>query len=192
MEKEKVQKEENLETNEEKVEINFDKLTEKEAKETLKSLIEENDKLVKENEKLLEESTKNKDNWYRTAADFENFKKRNRDTRIIAYKEGKIDIISKILVFGDSLDRALSMELDKKTKEGIELIARGFIETLNSEGVEVINPVGEQFDPLTQEAIMQVPKEEGEKEGTVKQVFEKGYKLGDKIIRYAKVVVIGN
>ena len=54
-----------------------------------------------------------------------------------------------------------------------------------------INPVGEVFDPNTSEAIMQVPKEEGETEGTVKQVFLKGYKMGERIIRYAQVVVIG-
>ena len=53
------------------------------------------------------------------------------------------------------------------------------------------NPVNEDFDPLTQEAIMQVPAEEGETAGKVKQVFLKGYKLGDKVIRYAQVVVIG-
>ena len=192
MENEKVLNEENVETKNEQSTLNIDKLSDKERKKMLKSLLEENEKLIKENEKLIEENAKFKDSWYRTAADFENFKKRNQDTRLNAYKDGKSDIISKILVVGDSLDRALTMNLDDKTKEGIELIARGFLEVLESEGVSVINPVGEDFNPQTQEAIMQVPKQDGEEEGKVKQVFQKGYKLGEKIIRYAKVVVIGN
>ena len=83
------------------------------------------------------------------------------------------------------------MNLDDKTREGITLTARSFSEILESLGVTAINPVDEDFDPLTQEAIMQVPAEEGETAGKVKQVFLKGYKLGDKVIRCAQVVVIG-
>ena len=160
-------------------------------KPTVKALLQENEALKVELESAKQEILKTKDSWLRTAADFENFKKRNQDTRINAYKEGKVDIINKILVIGDTLDRALAMNLDEKTMEGLKLILRKFTETLESEGITEINPIGEQFDPNTQEAIMQVPKEEGEVENTVKQVFLKGYKMGDKIIRYAQVVVIG-
>ena len=71
------------------------------------------------------------------------------------------------------------------------MTARQFKETLEAEGITEINPENEPFDPNTQEAIMQMPKEEGEVTGNVKQVFVKGYKMGDKIIRYAKVVVVG-
>lgn len=165
-------------------ELNVDKLDGKAAKKMLKEVLAEN-------AALKAESLKNKDAWYRTAADFDNFKKRNADTRINAYKDGKADVITKILVIGDSLDRALSMQLDDKTREGIELTARNFADILKSLDVVAINPVGEKFDPLTQEAIMKVPTEEGEEEGNVKQVFLKGYKLGEKVIRYAQVVVIG-
>ncbi len=160
-------------------------------KPTLKQLIEENEALKAENEKLIKESASFKDSWVRTAADFENFKKRNQETRINAYKEGKYDIVSKILVVGDNLDRALSMDLDEKTKEGLTMMARQFKETLEAEGFTAINPLGEVFDPNTQEAVMKVERQEGEVEGTVKQVFLKGYKCGDKVIRYAQVVVIG-
>ncbi len=161
-------------------------------KPTVKSLTSENEQLKKEIESLKAEVSATKDSWLRCAADFENFKKRNQDTRINAYREGKSDIIKKILVVGDTLDRALTMNLDEKTMEGIKLMARQFSETLESEGVTAINPVGEVFDPNTQEAVMQVPKEEGDTPGTVKQVFLKGYKLQDKVIRYAQVVVIGD
>ncbi len=160
-------------------------------KPTVKALTAENEQLKKEIESLKAEVNATKDSWLRCAADFENFKKRNQDTRINAYREGKSDIIKKILVVGDTLDRALTMDLDEKTMEGIKLMARQFTETLESEGVTAINPVGEVFDPNTQEAVMQVPKEEGDTPGTVKQVFLKGYKLQDRVIRYAQVVVIG-
>ena len=160
-------------------------------KPTVKALTAENQALKEEIEALKAENLKIKDSWLRCAADFENFKKRNQDTRINAYKEGKADIVKKILVIGDTLDRAIAMDLDEKTLEGLKLILRKFEETLLAENITQINPVGEQFDPNTQEAIMQVPKEEGEVEGMVKQVFLKGYKQGDKVIRYAQVVVIG-
>ena len=174
-----------------KEQINVSKLTEKQAKKMLSKVLEENETLKADLVKSQEESAKFKDSWYRAAADFENFKKRNQDTRINAYKEGKADAITKLLLIGDSLDRALSMNLDDKTREGITLTARSFSEILESLGVTAINPVGEDFNPLTQEAIMQLPAEEGEVVGKVKQVFLKGYKLGDKVIRYAQVVVIG-
>ncbi len=172
-------------------ELDVEKLTEKDRKKLLKSLIKENEELKKSCLEFEKQAISNKDSWYRTAADFENFKKRNQETRINAYRDGKIDVIMKILVIGDSLDRAMSMELDEKTKAGIELTQRQFLETLESEGITVINPIGEVFDPNTSEAIMKMPSENGEEEGTVKQVFLKGYKMGERIIRYAQVVVVG-
>ena len=171
--------------------IDVDKLSEKDRKKLLKSLIKENEELIQKNTALESESKSYKDSWIRISADFENYKKRNQEARSIAYKDGKIDVLTKILDVGDNLDRALLLNLDEKTKEGIEMTARRYYETLQSIDVSVINPVGEDFDPNTQEAIMKVPASEGEKEGTVKQVYLKGYKLGDKIIRYAQVVVIG-
>ena len=163
----------------------------KTSKEKINELTKENDALKLEVETLRIESNQHKDSWFRTAADFENFKKRNQDTRMNAYREGKIDVIKKLLVIGDNLDRALSMELDDNTIQGLKLTKRQFDEALASEGVTPIDPLGEIFDPNTQEAVMQAPREEGETPNTVKQVFLKGYKLGDKVIRYAQVVVIG-
>ncbi len=189
MEKENVEINETTEKKEKKLDINS--LTEKQKKDLIKSLLKENEELKANLENAENLAKSHKDSWYRSAADFENFKKRNQDTRINAYREGKTDTILKLLIIGDGLDRALSMQLDEKSKAGIELLNRQFIETLEAEGVTAINPVGEVFDPNTQEAIMKVPPQENEVEGTVKQVFLKGYKLGDRIIRYAQVVVIG-
>lgn len=152
----------------------------------IKALQEENEVLKKQ----AEQSAEFKENWYRSRADFENFKKRNNETRKIAYEEGKSDIIKKILVVGDNLERAVATVADEKTKQGLEMVVRQFKETLLNLGVTEIDPTGEEFDPNKSEAVMMADASEGEKSGTVKQVFLKGYSLGDKIIRFAQVVVI--
>lgn len=171
--------------------LDVEKMPDKERKKLLKSLIKENEDLKTSLQKAENEVKTVKDSWLRTAADFDNFKKRNSEIRSQSYRDGKADAIIKILVVGDNLDRALTMPLDDKTREGLEMTARQFAETLASMDVTAINPVGEPFDPQTQEAVMKMPAENGEVEGTVKQVFLKGYKLGDKVIRYAQVVVVG-
>ena len=131
-----------------------------------------------------------KDKWMRSVAEFDNYKKRNARLYQDAYADGKADVIVKILPIGDNLDTAISMGLDEKTTDGLKLLKKKFDEVLKNMEVEEINPVGEVFDPATSEAIMQAEKGEGETPDTVKQVFQKGYKIKDKIIRYAKVSVI--
>ena len=166
-------------------------LSNEELKKYLCEYIDRQKKMDAEFDKVLKDAVAYKDSWYRVSADFENFRKRNQDIRLNAYKDGKVDVITKILVVGDNLERALTMPLDEKTKQGIELVLRQYKETLQSLDVTEINPLGEQFNPETSEAVMKAPMEDGDTEGTVKQVFLKGYKLGDKIIRYAQVVVVG-
>ena len=131
-----------------------------------------------------------KDKWMRNVAEFDNYKKRNAKVWQEAFNEGATSVILKILSVGDNLDFALNMELDEKTMEGIKNIKKKFDETLKSLDCEEINPVGQVFDPNIAEAVMQTEKQDGEESDTVKQVLLKGYKLKDKIIRYAKVSVI--
>lgn len=188
-----------VETEDEEVKIDVDALSEKDARNLLKSVLESNEAIIKELnatklqlEKSKSEALDNKDKWYRAVAEFENFKKRNQDTRKNAYYDGQKEILLKILVVGDSIERALSMEMDEKTREGVTLISRQFTDTLSSLGVTEINPLGEVFDPTVCEAIHTVPKQEGEEGNIVKTVFKKGYKLADKIIRYCQVVVTEN
>ena len=150
----------------------------------------ENEELNKKIEELTKQADDYKDKWYRTAAEFDNFKKRNNETRRNAYDEGKTDTIKKILFVGDTVERALSYGLDEKTEEGMKLLLRQYGEILTNLGLEEINPVGEKFDPAIAEAIFTQDAEEGQESGTVESVFLKGYKLGGKIIRYAQVVVI--
>ena len=150
----------------------------------------ENEELNKKIEELTKQADDYKDKWYRTAAEFDNFKKRNNEIRRNAYDEGKTDTIKKILFVGDTVERALSYGLDEKTEEGMKLLLRQYGEILTNLGLEEINPVGEKFDPAIAEAIFTKDAEEGQESGTVESVFLMGYKLGGKIIRYAQVVVI--
>ena len=176
---------------EEKVEeqnpqVDISSLSKEELLELATSLMAENQALIKESKKAEEY----KDSWLRARADFENFKKRNNETRRLAYEDGKNDVLKSILLIGDNLDRALVTIKDEQTKKGIEMVVKQYGEILKNIGVEEINPVGEKFDPNLAEAVMQVDAEEGEESETIKQVFLKGYKANGKIIRYAQVVVI--
>ena len=150
---------------------------------------EENGK-PSELELALKSADEFKDKWMRSVAEFDNYKKRNAKVYQEAYSDGKADVIVKILPVGDNLDAAIGMGLDEKTTDGLKLLKKKFDEVLKGLEVEEINPVGEKFDPMTSEAIMQAEAENGEEPDTVKQVFQKGYKVKDKIIRYAKVSVI--
>ena len=171
-------------------EKNVKKKTAGGSEERVKALTEENQALIKENEELKTKADDFKDKWMRSVAEFDNYKKRNAKIWQDAFNEGISSVILKILVVGDTLDRALMLGLDEKTQAGITGIKRKFDETLASLDIEEINPVGEPFDPNIAEAVMQVDKGEEDESDTVKQVFEKGYRLKDKIIRYAKVSVV--
>lgn len=151
---------------------------------------QEVEQLKAENQKqqaLLEEY---KDKWMRSVAEFDNYKKRNANLWKDAFDEGIKSVIVKILPVGDNLDWALTLGLDAKTEEGLKNVRRKFDETLLEMGITEINPVGEVFDPNIAEAVMQVEGAEGEQPDTVKMVFQKGYKIKEKIIRYAKVSVV--
>ena len=155
-----------------------------------KALVEENQNLISENEKLKAEVEEFKDKWMRNVAEFDNYKKRNAKLWADAFNEGVASVIVKILPVGDNLDWALTLGLDQKTEDGIRGIQRKFKETLESMEIEEINPVGKPFDPNEAEAVMQVEGADGEESDTVKQVFQKGYRKKEKIIRYAKVSVV--
>ena len=165
------------------------KVSEKELLQIIENLTSENERLLKENEELANRAEEHKQSWYRTAADFDNFKKRNNETRINAYADGKCDAIKSILPVGDNLDRALISVKDEQTKAGIELVIKQFGEILKNIGVEEINPIGEVFDPNLHEAVHQVECENEEDSGKIQSVFKKGYSLNGKMLRYAQVVV---
>ena len=159
--------------------------------ERLAKLEEENAKLQEELELANKKADEAQADYLRARADCENVRKhKNEDVRR-AYEEGKTETVEKILGIGDSLDWALKMPLDDKTREGIEMLLKKYHETLVNLGVVEFTPeVGTPFDPNTANAVMQMDGDEGEESGNIKQVFGRGYKLGEKIIRYAQVVVV--
>ena len=150
---------------------------------------EKREKREKELEAARAEAADYKDKWMRAAAEFDNFRKRNEQTRRNAYLDGKADVLLKILPVGDNLERALASCTDENTKKGIELVLRSFRKLLEDEGIEAIDPKDEEFDPAFCEAIMSEPAEEGVEPGFVREVFLKGYKRGEKVLRYAQVKV---
>ena len=197
--KEKIEIEDtdNIEAEEIQEEFNFDKLNLKQSKEIIKKFIEREKQFKQQAEKidkmvtdLKAQAEDFKDKWMRTAAEFDNYKKRTVSTRLQSIEEGKSQILLKVLPIGDNLERALNLPLDEKTKEGLNLLVRNFKELLEKEGITEINPIGEKFDPNMHEALMQVAAEDGDISGNVKDVFIKGYKIGDKVIRYAQVRVV--
>ncbi len=155
-----------------------------------KALVEENENLIKEIETLKVQVEEYKDKWVRNVAEFDNYKKRTANQWSEGFNEGVSSVIIKILPVGDNLDWALSLGLDEKTTEGIKKIRAKFDDTLKDLEIEEINPLGQPFDPNFAEAVMQAEGSDGEESGTVKQVFQKGYKKKDKIIRYASVSVV--
>lgn len=159
------------------------------AQETAKEQPEaEKDAAAEELAKAKAEAADYKDKWIRSVAEFENFRKRNAETRHTSYMEGRADILVKLFPVGDNLERALSM-CDDNTKKGIEMVLRSFRSLLEGEGVETIDPAGEEFDPKYCEAIMSEPAADGVEPGYVKEVFLKGYKKGEKVLRFAQVKV---
>lgn len=182
---EAVEKEQTPETEIVEEEIPAEEVTEKKtADERVKELETENEKLRKD----LEET---KNDYLRARADCENVRKRSAADVRNAYADGKLEAVTKVLAIGDSLDWALKMPLDEKTKEGIEKLVKKYNENLVALGVKEFSPeVGSAFDPNSAEAVMQVNGEDGDEPNSVKQVFGRGYKLGEKVIRYAQVSVV--
>lgn len=182
---EAVEKEQTPETEIVEEEIPAEEVTKKKtADERVKELETENEKLRKD----LEET---KNDYLRARADCENVRKRSAADVRNAYADGKLEAVTKVLAIGDSLDWALKMPLDEKTKEGIEKLVKKYNENLVALGVKEFSPeVGSAFDPNSAEAVMQVDGEDGDEPNSVKQVFGRGYKLGEKVIRYAQVSVV--
>ncbi|MGA9589833.1 MAG: nucleotide exchange factor GrpE [Salegentibacter sp.] len=146
-----------------------------------------------ETEKLKEDVQKEKDKFLRLFAEFENYKKRTSRERLELFKTANQEVMSAMLPVLDDFDRALN-EIRKTTEEndllkGVELIHNKFSETLRSKGLEPMNvQEGDAFDADIHEAITQIPAPSDDLKGKIVDVVERGYKLGERIIRYPKVV----
>lgn len=144
-------------------------------------------------EKLQEDLAKEKDKFLRLFAEFENFKKRTAKERIELFKTASSDVMNAMLPVLDDFDRAW-VEIEKSKDEnlikGIELISNKFRNTLKDKGLELVEVnIGDAFDADFHEAITQIPAPSDDLKGKIIDVIEKGYKLGEKIIRFPKVVI---
>jgi len=129
------------------------------------------------------------DSYLRLAADYDNFRKRTVKEKEASYGNGKADAVEKILPVYDNLERALNQETqDEAYKKGVEMTMTQLVGILNGLGVEIFGNVGDTFDPNLHNAVMHVD-DENFGENTICQVFQKGFKLGDKIVRFAMVQV---
>ena len=129
------------------------------------------------------------DSYLRLAADYDNFRKRTIKEKEQSYGNGKADAIEKLLPVYDNLERALNQPTeDEAYKKGVEMTMTQLVGILSGLGVEIFGNVGDTFDPNLHNAVMH-NEDESLGENTISQVFQKGFKLGDKIVRFAMVQV---
>ena len=128
------------------------------------------------------------DKYMRMAAEYDNFRKRSAKEKEGIYADAYADALKSILPIIDNLERAVGVEGADAVAKGLEMTLKGAAEALEKMGVEAFGAEGDQFDPNMHNAMMMVD-DESHNEGEIVTVFQKGYKKGDKIIRYAMVTV---
>lgn len=149
-----------------------------------------NNPLEAELEKKTEEMEKLKDQLMRNMAEYDNYRKRTSRERMELEPEITAKTVTEFLTVADNLERALTVECaDENFKKGVEMIYQSFMETLGKLGVEQIPSDGE-FNPSLHQAVQQVPAQDGQESGMIASTFQKGYKLGDRILRFAMVAVV--
>ena len=177
-EEQKVQ-EENIE---EKVnESNADNVSEDSAEQNAKS------------SEVADEASEWKDKYLRLVAEFDNYRKRTLKEKMDLIASGGEDVIKSLLAIMDDIARALDAMTKSNDieaiRQGIMLIHQKLLDTLHAKGVEEISAIGQELDTDLHEAVAKFPVAEEEKKGKVIDVVQKGYKLKDKVVRFAKVVV---
>ena len=144
-------------------------------------------------EKLQEELQQEKNKFLRLFAEFENYKKRTLRERIELFKTANQDVMESLLPILDDFDRAhseISKTKEKGLLEGVELISKKMKSILEQKGLSVVEAAkGDVFNADNHEAITQIPAPSKDLKGKIIDVIEKGYKLGDKVIRFPKVVI---
>ena len=125
----------------------------------------------------------------RVAAEFDNFRKRTVKEKEQSYGNGKADAVAKMLPVYDNLERALNQPTeDAAYKKGVEMTMNELVKILTSLGVEVFGNVGDTFDPNLHNAVMHT-EDDSFGENTISMVFQKGFKIGEKVVRFAMVQV---
>lgn len=164
-----------------------------EVDEEAKKIEQKLNTLLKENEELKASVAKEKDDYIRLMADFENFRRHSAEAKLELVSSAAADTIKGLLPVLDDCERAMKMleenSADEMAKEGTALIFNKLMGYLKTKGLEVIKAKGEKFDTDFHEAVAQFPVPEEDKKGLVYDVVQTGYTLSGKVIRYAKVVV---
>ncbi|AFL83133.1 molecular chaperone GrpE (heat shock protein) [Belliella baltica DSM 15883] len=173
-------------------ELNKEEVTAKE--ENTDNTTEEVVNEVSEEEKLKAEVQELKDKYLRLYSEFENYRRRTSKERLDLIKTASQDLMTEIIPVVDDFERAFKASENEedatKVRDGNQLVFQKFQRILENKGLKPMEGlVGESFDAETQEAITQIPAPNEELKGKVIDVVEKGYTLGDKVVRYAKVVI---
>ncbi len=144
---------------------------------------------VSEADKVAEELSAVKEQLIRTMAEYDNFRKRSQREKEALRGDIIVNVTSKFLPVMDNLERALGADCsDENYKSGVKMIYDSFMETLKGLGVEEIESDGAEFSPNLHQAVQKIASDEVES-GKIAQTFAKGYKIGDKVIRFAVVAV---
>lgn len=154
-----------------------------EAETTVEPAQAEPDPLAEAQEALKKEH----DNYLRLAAEYDNYRKRTQKEKDTLFRDGKANAVEKFLPVYDNLSRALEQETaDAAYKKGVEMTMNGFMEILTKLDVKVFGEPGDIFDPALHNAVMHI-EDDNYKEGEIVQVFQKGFSIGDKVVRFAMV-----
>ena len=153
-------------------------------------IIDENQEILKKLDDLQNELKIQSERFLRLAAEYDNYRKRSEKDKILIYGDAKAKTVVEILPIADCIERAIeaSKDADAEYQKGLEMLNEQFLASLAKLGVDSFGTVGEKFDPNLHNAISHIEDEEFD-ENVVSQVFQKGYKIGDKIIRHAMVSV---
>ena len=147
------------------------------------------DELKKEIESLKEEIKEKDDKYLRLAAEYDNFRRRSREEKDATYSSAMADTVAELLPIIDNLERAAAFDDSEKVREGVKMIASTVTSALSKLGVEAFGEAGDKFDPNLHNAVMH-DEDDSERENEITDVFQKGYKKGNKIIRFAMVKTV--
>lgn len=182
-----------METNEQnnKEELKEEKIVADETPQ--EEVTEETTTELSNEEKLQQEVERLNDQVYRLSAEISNIQKRNAKERQDAAKYRSQSLAQNLLNVIDNLERAIASPSESEDaqnlKKGIEMVYESFLYSLKEEGIEEIDALDQPFDPTLHHAVQTVPVEEGQEADKVVQVFQKGYKLKDRVLRPAMVIV---
>lgn len=153
-------------------------------------IIDENQEMLQKLDELQKDLKEQEERFLRLAAEYDNYRKRSEKDRISAYNDGKAKTVAEILSIADCIERAIeaSGDADAEYQKGLRMLSEQFDASLGRLGVESFGCVGDGFDPELHNAISHIESDEVG-ENVIAQIFQKGYKMGDKIIRHAMVSV---